>query len=207
MRKSAGTTTRSFATIGFLAIVAVVGALVYLFGGFYDVSARPPDTGIVAWSLQNIRDASIRRHAAENPPFPLDDPKVVAAGARAFARLGCANCHGGPGVKWALFSEGLRPDPPDLEDVARDTTPGEIFWAVKNGIATTGMPSFARVGANDAEIWSIAAFVKMLPSISSAEYERWTAPPASVRVAPLPPAPGRTKAAPPQAPAAAATHS
>jgi hypothetical protein len=37
------------------------------------------------------------------------------------------------------------------------------------------MPSFAEAGATDNEIWSIAAFVKKLPSVSDADYKSWTA--------------------------------
>jgi hypothetical protein len=37
------------------------------------------------------------------------------------------------------------------------------------------LPSFAQAGAQDDEIWSIAAFVKKLPSVSDADYKTWTA--------------------------------
>ena len=40
----------------------------------------------------------------------------VQAGAKVILRtLAVANCHGAPGANWAKFSEGLHPDPPDLE--------------------------------------------------------------------------------------------
>ena len=81
----------------------------------------------------------------------------------------------------------LRPDPPDLKDVAKDVTAQQIFWVVKNGINMTGMPSFGRVGAEDKEIWSIAAFVKKLPSVSDSDYKSWTAAPAAPAAAPAPP--------------------
>jgi len=51
----------------------------------------------------------------------------------------------------------------------------QLFWVIKNGINMTGMPSFAEAGARDDEIWSIAAFVKKLPSVSDADYKTWTA--------------------------------
>ncbi len=165
---------RFLSGIGILAIAAAIAAGIYFFGGFYNVTAIEPDSGIVAWSITRIRDAAIARRAAEKPPFPLDDPAVVEEGARAFAARGCANCHGAPGVKWAKFSEGLRPDPPDLKDVAKELDSEEIFWIVKNGINMTGMPSFARVGAKDREIWTIAAFVKRLPTVSDADFKAWT---------------------------------
>ena len=58
------------------------------------------------------------QHAKDNPPTSLDNPATVQAGARAFSERGCVNCHGAPGVNWAKFSEGLRPDPPDLKELA-----------------------------------------------------------------------------------------
>ncbi|MGH7033914.1 MAG: c-type cytochrome, partial [Stellaceae bacterium] len=128
-------------------------------------------------------------HATDRPPMSLDDPAVIQAGARAFDQRGCTQCHGGPGVDWAKFSEGLRPDPPDLKEVANGTDPAAIFWVVKNGINMTGMPSFARVGADDKELWSIAAFVKKLPIVSEADFKAWTSPAASVPAAPPSPAP------------------
>ena len=39
----------------------------------------------------------------------------------------------------------------------------------------TGMPSFELAGVKDDEIWSIAAFVKKLPTVSDADYKSWTA--------------------------------
>jgi mono/diheme cytochrome c family protein len=45
---------------------------------------------------------------------------------------------------------------------------------VKNGIKMTGMPSFGATGVSDKEIWSIAAFVKKLPTVSDADYKAWS---------------------------------
>jgi len=167
---------RILALIGFLAIVGGIAALVFFFGGYYSIAGTQPDPSVVAWALTHVRNASIDRHAIDTPPQSLDDPAVVQAGARAFLARGCANCHGAPGVNWAKFSEGLHPDPPDLKDIAKDTGAPQIFWVVKNGINMTGMPSFGRVGADDKELWSIAAFVKKMPSISDSDYKSWIAP-------------------------------
>jgi mono/diheme cytochrome c family protein len=177
---------RLLALIGALGIIGAIAAAVFFFSGYYSVSAIPADPSIVAWSLTHVRNASISRHATDQPPMSLDDPAVVQAGARAFDQRGCAQCHGGPGVDWAKFSEGLRPDPPDLKDIAKDISAPQIFWVVKNGINMTGMPSFGRVGAEDKEIWSIAAFVKKLPSVSDSDYKSWTAAPPATAPAPAP---------------------
>jgi hypothetical protein len=181
--------------IGALAVIGAIGAAVGFFGGFYSVAGTQEDPEIVHWALVQVRTASIVRHAHDIPPTNLGDPALVQAGAREFAEHGCTNCHGGPGVTWAKFSEGLRPDPPDLKDVVSDRTASQLFWVIKNGINMTGMPSFALAGAKDEEIWSIVAFLKKLPVVTEADYKTWTTPP---------PAPAPPPAALPDTPAPAA---
>jgi mono/diheme cytochrome c family protein len=165
------------AFIGALAIICVIAAAVFFFGGFYNVAATEEDPASVKWALAYIRQASIMRHATDAPPSSLDDPALVQAGARAFSERGCVNCHGAPGVNWAKFSEGLRPDPPDLKELADHRRPQDLFWVVKHGIHMTGMPSFGLIEVPDREIWTIVAFVKKLPSVSEADFKDWSAKP------------------------------
>jgi mono/diheme cytochrome c family protein len=164
------------AFIGFLGIVVGVGAAVFFLGGFFSVAATSEDPGIVNWALIQVRQASIARHAKEVAPVALDDA-AVRAGARAFAVRGCVHCHGAPGVEWSKFSEGLRPDPPDLKDIVNAREPRDLFWVVKNGIKMTGMPGFGLVEVPDPEIWNIVAFLKKLPTVSPADFKTWSAPP------------------------------
>ncbi len=172
---------RILSAIGALAIIAAIAMAIFFFGGFYSVAGTTEEPGIVKWGLTQVRMASVKHHAVDQPPATFNDPGNVQTGAREFAALGCANCHGAPGVDWAKFAEGLRPDPPDLKDVVNDRTPSQLFWIIKNGINMTGMPSFSLAGAKDDAIWSIVAFVKKLPTVSEAEYKAWTAPPAGTR--------------------------
>ncbi len=170
---------RVLAALGALAIVLAVLAGIFFFGGFYDVSASANEPAIVKWALVRTRIASIGRHEAGigKAPFALDDQTVIHEGAREFANAGCVHCHGGPGVKWSKFSEGLNPDPPDLKDVANGRSASEIFWVIKNGIRMTGMPSFGKVGLTDDQVWHLAAFVKAIPKVSDADYRTWTTAP------------------------------
>jgi len=167
---------RSLAVIGALSIVVAIGAAVYFFGGFYSVAATE-ESAPVAWVLVHVRQASVDRHATEVlPPKSLDDAAVVRAGAHAFAARGCTNCHGAPGVKWAKFSEGMQPSPPDLKEIVDEREPRQLFWVIKNGIKMTGMPSFGAIGVPDQEIWSIVAFLKKLPTVSEEDFKTWSAP-------------------------------
>jgi len=167
---------RLLALIGALAIIIVVGAAIFFFGGFFNVAATDEDPGIVNWALVKVRVASVTRNAGVTPAVNLDDPAIVQAGARAFAARGCVNCHGAPGAPWQKFSEGLRPDPPDLNEVGPQREPGQLFWVIKNGIKMTGMPSFQLAGVEDKEIWSLVAYVKKLPKVSETEFKAWSAP-------------------------------
>jgi mono/diheme cytochrome c family protein len=166
---------RILSTIGALAIAVGIAAAVFFFGGFYSVAGTAGDPAIVTWALTQVRTASINRHANDAPPATLTSDAAVQEGAKAYAKFGCATCHGAPGVEWKKFSEGLHPDPPDLKEVANELSPAQLFWVVKHGINMTGMPSFEQAGAKDDEIWSIAAFVKKLPGVSEADYKAWTA--------------------------------
>lgn len=166
---------RILAVIGALATLVGLGAVVFFFGGFYSVAGTAEDPAIVHWALVQVRTASIKRNAHDQLPASFSAPASVQAGARAFAAHGCTTCHGGPGVPWAKFSEGLHPDPPDLKEVVDQRSPAQLFWVVKNGINMTGMPSFALAGIPDDEIWSIVAFLKTLPRVSEADYKAWTA--------------------------------
>jgi mono/diheme cytochrome c family protein len=145
------------------------------FGGFFSVAASEDDPDLVNWALEYVRTASIARHATVGPTGSLDDSVLMQAGAKSFSQRGCVHCHGGPGVEWSKFSEGLNPGPPDLKDVIDDLAPAEPFWVIKNGIKMTGMPSFGKTEVPDPEIWSLVAFLKRLKTVSDADYKAWTA--------------------------------
>src|SRR5262249_14659947 len=160
------------ALIGLLAIAVAIAAAVFFFGGFYSVAAGEADPALVDRMLIQVRQASIARHAKDRPP--AEDASTVQAGARAFSTRGCVNCHGAPGVEWAQWSEGVRPDPPDLKEDSGERQPNELFWVIRNGIKMTGMPSFATAGVSDDEIWKIVAFVKKWESVTPEDYKAWT---------------------------------
>jgi mono/diheme cytochrome c family protein len=190
---------RLFAFIGFVAVAAAVAAAVYFFGGFYSVAGSAEDPAAVNWALVRVRTASIQRYATDKPPQNFGDPAMVQEGARQYLEQGCATCHGAPGMKWAKFSEGLHPDPPDLKEVAGELTPQEVFWVIKNGINMTGMPSFAAAGAKDEDLWKVAAFVKKLPNVSDVDFKTWTNAQQTAPTTPPAPAQHPAAAAPPPA--------
>ena len=167
---------RFLALIGALAIIGAIGAAISS-SAASTAWRKSRRTGVVAWALDSVRAASVARHASDAPPNSLDDAATAQAGARAYATIGCVNCHGGPGVGWAKFSEGCSRFPPISRKWRPRRTPSQLFWVVKNGIKMTGMPSFGAAGATDQQIWTIVAFIRKWPSLSDADYKAWTAAP------------------------------
>ena len=163
------------AFIGLVAILCAIAAAIFFLGGFYNVAGSAAEPDIVKRLLAAVRQASVGRHATGTAPASFIDAATVQAGARAFSQRGCVDCHGGPGADYDKFAEGMHPEPPDLKDIANEISPAELFWVIKNGIYMTGMPSFGAIEVPDQEIWSIAAFVKKLPSVSEEDYKAWTA--------------------------------
>ena len=169
---------RFLAFIGALAILAIIGAAIFFFGGFYNVAQSAKNPAIVDWALASVRGASVVAHGTEPPPDNLDKDETVKAGARVYSTIGCVNCHGGPpNSNWAKWSEGLTPVPADLKVMAKARTASQLFWVIKNGIKFTAMPGFGMAGATDEQIWQIVAFIKKLPSMSDQDYKTWTASP------------------------------
>ena len=59
--------TSFLAFIGLVAILGVIAAAIFFFGGYYNVAATAADPEVVKWALSHVRDASIERHAQDTP--------------------------------------------------------------------------------------------------------------------------------------------
>jgi mono/diheme cytochrome c family protein len=153
--------------VGVLAVqVLVFGAFIY--SGMYNVAAMDKHWSLTYGILEAARVQSIRMHAAGlKPPDDLADHKRVVEGTSHFAG-GCAMCHSGPGVEANEMAKTMYPTPPVLTNAARQWSPGELFWIVRNGIKMSGMA--AAPDHSDEEIWSIVAFLNKLPSMTEQEY-------------------------------------
>ena len=156
------------ATLVAAAAIGVLGATVVIASGLYNVGATNPHWPLTHWILETARTRSIQAHAKGIvAPSGLDDPAKVVIGTEHFAAH-CAICHGAPGVPPGDIAHGLYPPPPDLTGIARTYTPAELFWILKNGIKSTGMPSWNDHG--DDELWATVAFLEKLPRMSEDDY-------------------------------------
>jgi mono/diheme cytochrome c family protein len=153
--------------------IAALAAAGFAYSGWYDVSATTPHSRVVRWFLSTTSDASIERRAQDVDVPDLSDDRLLVAGAGDFDAM-CAGCHGAPGRDSGPVGRGLNPAPPDLAEEAAEMSPAELFWVTKNGIRMTGMPAWG-ITHDDTELWPIVAFLRELPALDAASYQKLVA--------------------------------
>jgi mono/diheme cytochrome c family protein len=112
--------------------------------------------GALAIILCGAADGSWLKHVPEADrqrvnPY-ADQADAVAAGGRMFSDH-CAQCHGADAL-------GNAKHPSLRSDRVQHATDGEIFWLLKNGNLSRGMPTWS--GLPEQSRWQIIAYVKSL---------------------------------------------
>jgi mono/diheme cytochrome c family protein len=151
-----------------LALVVAAAAAVALHLGVYDISATDQHLAPTYWLLDTGMRRSVKQRAANIPVPDLGQPDQLQRGL-ALYRQHCVQCHGAPGVAPEPFALGLIPAPANLAYTAREWSPAEIFWVVKEGIKMTGMPAWKHRMA-DEEIWAVVGFLRELRALSPEDY-------------------------------------
>ena len=165
---------RTIRTVIILAVMAALGGTLFVYSGLYNVAATVQHTAPVYWLLNVVMRQSVQHRARAIRSPPLDDGAMIEAGARLY-RVHCVQCHGAPGIAPAAFALGLMPLPANLSLTARDwNDPAELYWVVKHGIKTSGMPAW-EFRLAEADLWAVVAFVNVLPGLGTHEYRAMTA--------------------------------
>lgn len=159
-------------TLLILIVFVLLGGLVFIYSGVYNIAATSKDPALLRWALHTTMERSVERRA-DTVKLPTDsvlsDPATINTGFRHYNEM-CILCHGAPGVKPGEAHAGLNPEPPALAKHAEEMSPGELFWVIKNGIKMTGMPAWGPTHS-DADIWAMVAFIKTLPDMTPAHYK------------------------------------
>jgi mono/diheme cytochrome c family protein len=100
------------------------------------------------------------------PPAPAETAELVAAGAEAWIRNGCAKCHGdggegdGPSAPTLRRDGGepIRPLPFSGGRLLRGGSMAELRLTLATGLDGTPMPSYASIPSD--ELWALAAWVR-----------------------------------------------
>lgn len=108
---------------------------------------------LLAWCQGGslIQRVSVKAGRLNNPLE--NDLAAQRAGAKLYQHE-CSACHG-------QTREGSRKAPPLAQPEVYGAAPGTLFWILRNGSLTTGMPSFAHLP--EAQRWQIIAFLTGAP--------------------------------------------
>lgn len=143
--------------------------------GFYNVSTMSPDPGFLHYIFSHTSDVSAADHSKGIPVPSLTDSSMIVEGYHHYHEM-CEVCHAGPGIERSDISMGLYPHPPNLMHSAKELPPNRLFWVVKNGIKSTGMPGFGKTHS-DKKIWAIVAFLEKMKNMTPQEYAAMGQPP------------------------------
>jgi cytochrome c553 len=155
--------------LAFLSVGGVVGALVVL-SGIVPIKASSGHWAITAWFLDFAKGRSVATHTLGTTVPRLDQDGLKLKGATHY-HAACRPCHGGPTLEQPSIAKHMTPRPPDLRESVRTLEPAELFYIVKHGIKLTGMPAWPAL-ARDDEVWAMVAFLRVLPGLQPAEYDR-----------------------------------
>jgi mono/diheme cytochrome c family protein len=149
------------------AIVVLVAAAAFL--GVYNVAADAQHTVPVRTFINFVSDHSVAARDGDVVVPPLNDPKMIAAGAAHYDSM-CTGCHLAPGKKENDIRAGLNPKPPSFARRRRPGNAAEQFWIIKHGIKMTAMPAWGATHS-DADIWNIVAFFQTMPKMTPEAYK------------------------------------
>ena len=158
-------------TIVIVLAVLIVGAVLYVWSGSYNIAATEPHWSITLSLIDTLKDRSIEVRSKNIKPPNLDVPKLKELAFPHYHEM-CRLCHGAPGYLPEEFATGLYPSPPSMTkgDIQKELSDAEIYWIVKHGIKLTGMPAFGPTH-KDEILWGLVALSKEIPKMTPEQYQ------------------------------------
>ncbi len=164
--------------IAWLAAAGLAGAVLVVWLGLYNVSARQGHWPGVEWLLHTTYEHAVELRAPPASATPdLGSADLVALGARHYDSA-CRLCHGAPGERQPATIRAMEPVPPPITEAVADWEPEELFWIVKNGVKMTGMPAWP-TRTRDDDVWAVVAFLRQVDAAGAGYAELVAAPPVS----------------------------
>lgn len=153
------------------AVALVLAGWAYTRSGYMPVNADISPGTFERYIASTALDASIERQAPRvNNPIPPTDANLIDG--MKFYTMNCAQCHGELTRKPSAFGESFYPAAPQLILHPLDDPEWHIFYAVKHGIARTGMPAWGKTASDD-DLWKVTAFLSRIEKLPPAVQEKW----------------------------------
>lgn len=149
---------RVLVTLAAVVATGLAGAVLVVWLGLYNVSARAGHLPGIGWVLNAAYDNSVRLRAPPEDEVPdLSDPALIALGAGHYATA-CVPCHAKPGDSRTATMRAMLPEPPPIREALANWEPAELHWIVRNGIKMSGMPAWPAADRGD-EVWAVVAYL------------------------------------------------
>lgn len=164
-----------FISLGALALVlvgAIAGAVILL-SGAYSTAATKQHFAITYRILELGLRYSVSSAADQIVVPDLKRNASIEVGLACY-RQHCLQCHGAPGVARNPLGRGQLPLPSSLSQSAREWPEAHLFHVTQKGVRMSGMPAW-EYRISEQGLWSTVAFLKAMPFMTAAEYQRWTA--------------------------------
>lgn len=156
-------------------LLALIGLIIiilglYLYMGYYNISANEPHMNFVEDIIHEVKESSIRHHTKDIIKPAISREQIMSTGFQHYDTM-CVECHAAPGISESELSKGLYPKPPLFpDDIEEEMGIEQIYWITKNGIKMSGMPGFGTDHSDD-ELWVIAGFVNELRNMPEDRYK------------------------------------
>jgi mono/diheme cytochrome c family protein len=157
---------------GGLVVLGAIVAVTVLLSGALSTDATKQHFRLTHRVLDLGLEYSVRASVEHVDPPPLDGPGMQARGAACY-REHCVTCHGAPGVAPDSFALGMLPVPASLTHSATVQSPEWLYHVTRKGVRMTGMPAW-EYRLSEESLWSVVAFVRMLPRFDVAGYRDFT---------------------------------
>jgi mono/diheme cytochrome c family protein len=159
---------KTIITIIILIIIAFIVFLIYINSGLYNIAATHEHNPITLTIINTITNASEERHSKGIEVPDLSNSDMIRTGFEIYNST-CRVCHGAIGISGDEFAKAMYPEPPNLQESAKELPANQVFWITRSGIKFTGMPAISEIEA-DSTIWAITAFVMQLPNMTYQDY-------------------------------------
>ncbi|PCD03153.1 cytochrome C [Sphingomonas spermidinifaciens] len=156
-----------------LALLAIFAAgMAFAWSGLFQVAASSGHWKVTEWFLHWVMRNSVKTYSALQTPEVVRDDRGLVSAAGHFKQA-CASCHGAPGQRPNPVMQKATPPAPDLTVNARQWTDRQLFWILEHGVKYSGMPAWGAEKRPD-EVRRMVAFVRRLPTMTTAQYRALT---------------------------------
>ena len=159
------------ATVAALLAAELIGGLLFLASGMYNIAADQPHLTLGRWILLAAKTRSVQLRGRGQEVPNLRNKSLVKKGTALYGR-NCQPCHGGPGIAAEQIGRGITPKPPLLAIAANNWTDSQLFWIISHGLKMSGMPAFD-APLSESDRWALVAFLRRMAFLSPTEYRQF----------------------------------